>query len=129
MPEPHLASMVMELSRDDKTDAGSMESSAITQPASQGLTRPATIKLGQAKQQNLWIFEYRLRDTNGLYVIRCPRESCGSPVFSCHPLVRGRAAKHLGDCGLEFLNEEDMMRRYARLGKYPQTTPLQISSR
>ncbi|KAF6835283.1 hypothetical protein CPLU01_04363 [Colletotrichum plurivorum] len=61
-----------------------------------GLTRAGTIKTEKI----------------ALYAFSCPKD-CGNSAFTTHPLKGGRAAEHLGKCGVEFQNEEDMVQRYA----------------
>ena len=63
-----------------------------------------------------WIFEYRLRRHDGLYIMRCP-SNCDSSVFTKHPLKNKRAARHLEACGHRFKSERDMVERYATLGE------------
>ena len=118
MPESSPTSMIIDLVGDVDVDAGAMESSTSTRPASHDSTKQATIRFNRASPH--WIFQYRLRDTLDLYVMGCPRKSCLSSTFSRHPLKDGRAEKHLRNCGQQFTSEEDMIRRYARLGKYPE---------
>lgn len=89
-------------------------------PDSSDDTLQAPIKTAVATRYRYWVFEYRTRvgdhGHTAFYTMRCPA-SCAQPVFSKHPLLQDRAAKHLESCGQPFDNEMDMVRRYSRRGK------------
>lgn len=96
----------------------SESSRQVTEDIGRTRAQPIQPSMGMEKvvRGHYWIFEYRIATQVALYVMRCPSPSCQSPVFSRHPLKRGRAAVHLKACGQYFKNEEDMVRRYAQLG-------------
>lgn len=64
------------------------------------------------------MFTYRFEEVDSFYIMRCPRPDCDSPVFNRHPLLGDRAAEHLVRCGQPFETERDLVRRYARLGRF-----------
>nr|XP_036584657.1 uncharacterized protein CTRU02_05139 [Colletotrichum truncatum]KAF6794307.1 hypothetical protein CTRU02_05139 [Colletotrichum truncatum] len=70
------------------------------------------IKRDRIWKSNFWVFPYDLEKRIALYVLKCPKESCGK-VFSKHPLESRRAARHLRNCGFKFEDQYDMVRRYA----------------
>lgn len=69
------------------------------------------------------MFPYVLQDQIALYAFSCPKD-CGNSAFTTHPLEGGRAAEHLGKCGVEFQNEEDMVQQYAFQGIHLCLRPL-----
>jgi len=77
------------------------------------------IRARGAREGHYWIFEHNHATRgNGYYILRCPKQNCQSPVFSSDPFKRGRAVEHLRRCGVEFDDEEDIVDRYAKLGKF-----------
>ncbi|KAK8877602.1 hypothetical protein PGQ11_002548 [Apiospora arundinis] len=73
-----------------------------------------TIKTDLVTKEHYWVFDFGY-DPASLYTLRCPSSTCNNPVFSKHPLLEERAARHFKSCGVNFRNTTDLVRRYARL--------------
>lgn len=73
---------------------------------------------GRGRPSRPWVFGYRFGDDYGLYIMSCPKKGCetGVEVFTTHPLVRNNAANHLQECGYDFADENDMVRKYCTQG-------------
>ena len=93
----------------------------ITYARTPGLTKQPPIKTcdlsPRTNYRAFWTFEYPLEGQLGLFILRCPLESCASPIFTSHPLVDEKAMVHLRKCRVSFKSEEDLIHRYARQGE------------
>lgn len=65
-----------------------------------------------------WVFGYQFGEDYGLYIMSCPKGGCAtsSEVFKNHPLMQNQAANHLQECGQDFANDDDMVRKFATQG-------------
>ena len=80
----------------------------------------ATIKMKSAADAKYFVFHHdhaTLGDHH--YVLRCPKQKCPSAKFCKHPLEDDRAVNHFTACGVDFEDEEDIIERYAKIGKNP----------
>ncbi|KAK7698005.1 hypothetical protein SLS64_012994 [Diaporthe eres] len=61
-----------------------------------------------------WVFGYWFDNEYGLYIMSCPEKGCemGTEIFTTHPLMRNDAADHLQECGHDFADDDDMVRKY-----------------
>ncbi|KAG6357647.1 hypothetical protein INS49_013524 [Diaporthe citri] len=61
-----------------------------------------------------WVFGYQFSDDYGLYIMSCPEKGCetGTEIFTTHPFMRNDAADHLQECGHDFTDDDDMVRKY-----------------
>ncbi|KAL2285607.1 hypothetical protein FJTKL_07636 [Diaporthe vaccinii] len=61
-----------------------------------------------------WVFGYWFDNEYGLYIMSCPEKGCemGTEIFTTHPLMRNDAADHLQECGHDFNDDDDMVRKY-----------------
>lgn len=73
-----------------------------------------------------WIFGYTFPGTSeyGLYYLSCPKNGCTAKSY--HPLIDGRGAQHMRDCGCEFGDEVDMIRKYGTQGACDSHFPWQL---
>lgn len=73
---------------------------------------------GPARPNRPWVFGYRFGNDYGLYIMSCPKKGCetGVEVFTTHPLMRNNAANHLQECGYDFADDNDMVRKYCTQG-------------
>ncbi|TQN66390.1 hypothetical protein CSHISOI_09041, partial [Colletotrichum shisoi] len=60
------------------------------------------------------VFSYNLGVEDRHYVLYCPTETCDF-LFRTHPFHDNLAINHFRECGVEFKDEADIMRRYGRL--------------
>lgn len=65
-----------------------------------------------------WVFGYWLDNEYALYIMSCPTKGCetGTEIFTTHPLMRNDAADHLQECGHDFTDDDDMVRKYCTQG-------------
>lgn len=65
-----------------------------------------------------WVFGYRFGNDYGLYIMSCPEKGCetGTEIFTYHPLMRNTAAIHLQECGHDFADDDDMVRKFCTQG-------------
>lgn len=65
-----------------------------------------------------WVFGYSLDNEYGLYIMSCPTKGCetGTEIFTTHPFNRNDAADHLQECGHDFTDDDDMVRKYCTQG-------------
>lgn len=65
-----------------------------------------------------WVFGYWFGNEYGLYIMGCPNKGCemGTEIFTTHPLMRNDAADHLQECGHDFTDDDDMVRKYCTQG-------------
>lgn len=90
-------------------------------------TEKENIDFAEVQTGRFWVFECKVRaveDPPRWYylALRCPID-CECPVFSKNPLCEDRAARHLEECGQEYEDEYDMLRRYARIGNHSLLRP------
>lgn len=73
---------------------------------------------GRGRPSRPWVFGHRFGNDYGLYIMSCPKKGCetGVEVFTTHPLMRNDAADHLQECGYDFTNDDDMVRKYGTQG-------------
>lgn len=73
---------------------------------------------GRGRPSRPWVFGYRFGNDYGLYIMSCPKKGCetGVEVFTTHPLMRNNAANHLQECGYDFADDNDMVRKYCTQG-------------
>lgn len=65
-----------------------------------------------------WVFGYWFDNEYGLYIMGCPKKGCETApeIFTTHPLMRNDAADHLQECGYDFTDDDDMVRKYCTQG-------------
>jgi hypothetical protein len=67
------------------------------------------------KVEGHWIWYYILPGSGrGFRTMHCPRPGCANALFDLHPLKSGNAAEHLRQCGLQFQDEMDMVRKFSK---------------
>lgn len=73
---------------------------------------------GRGRPSRPWVFGHRFGNDYGLYIMSCPKKGCetGVEVFTMHPLMRNNAADHLQECGYDFADDNDMVRKYGTQG-------------
>lgn len=72
-----------------------------------------------------WVFGYRFGNDYGLYIMGCPEKGCetGTEIFTSHPLMRNDAAIHLQECGHDFADDDDMVRKFCTQGTWLSRSP------
>ncbi|WQF82085.1 hypothetical protein CDEST_07099 [Colletotrichum destructivum] len=63
------------------------------------------------------VFSYNLGVEDRYYILHCPTETCDF-LFRTHPFHENLAFNHFRECGVDFKDEADIVRRYGRLCKY-----------
>lgn len=63
-----------------------------------------------------WLFGYTFPGSQyALYYLTCPTLGCAA--VNTHPLIKGRGAEHMRACGGNFVDEQDMIRKYGTQGE------------
>ncbi|KAK6225705.1 hypothetical protein QIS74_01752 [Colletotrichum tabaci] len=60
------------------------------------------------------VFSYNLGVEDRYYILYCPTETCDF-LFRTHPFHDNLAFNHFKECGVDFKDEADILRRYGRL--------------
>ncbi|CCF41231.1 hypothetical protein CH063_00389 [Colletotrichum higginsianum] len=60
------------------------------------------------------VFSYNLGVEDRYYILYCPTETCDF-LFRTHPFHDNLAFNHFRECGVDFKDEADIVRRYGRL--------------
>ncbi|KAI0191904.1 hypothetical protein F4808DRAFT_465287 [Astrocystis sublimbata] len=105
----------------DQAAMRSRKAGLLPRPKVTKFTHKPNIDLEEVKRERLWVFECKVGvgRTNPkpqfyYLALKCPT-GCRSPMLSKHPLYQDRAEKHFRKCGVDFVDEYDMLRKYARI--------------
>ncbi|EFQ31565.1 hypothetical protein CGRA01v4_01483 [Colletotrichum graminicola] len=83
-----------------------------SQPVGGGVIKTA-VATKTISENPSWAFSYDLGEGFQYYILRCPTPGCQFS-FSLNPLKNNMAVSHFEECKVPYLDETDIVRRYAR---------------